>query len=64
MPTRVIIAYLLAVLLVVVGGSLLWRAVYFSDRAVRKRARRARREREKERSVQAEATVAAPADDS
>ena len=43
MPTRLLIAYLLIVLLVAGGGVLAWRAYHYSDRKVRHRARRARR---------------------
>jgi hypothetical protein len=45
MPTRVLIAYVLIALLVAAAGVLAWRANYYSERNVRRRAREARRQR-------------------
>jgi hypothetical protein len=46
MQTRVLIAYLLLVGLVVAGGFGVWWAIYHSERNVRRRERRARRARQ------------------
>jgi len=45
MPTRVLVAYALIVLFAVGAGALVWRAIYYSERNVRRRARHARREK-------------------
>jgi hypothetical protein len=45
MPTRVLIAYVLIVLFAAGAVALIWRAIYYSERNVRRRARHARREK-------------------
>lgn len=45
MPTRVLVAYLLILVMAVGGGAVIWRAIYYSERNVRRRARHARRQR-------------------
>jgi len=45
MPTRVLVAYVLIVLFAAGAAALVWRAIYYSERNVRRRARQARREK-------------------
>jgi len=50
MSTRHLIAWLLIVLLLAGGAAMIWRAVYNSERNVRRRARRQRRAKAHEHS--------------
>jgi hypothetical protein len=45
MPDRIIFAYVLILLMALGAGVVIWRAIYYSERNVRRRARHARRER-------------------
>ena len=64
MSARLAIAYVLMFVMVVGVGGLLWRAIYFSERNVRRRSRRARRERSMTPSTDATADVGSTAEDS
>jgi hypothetical protein len=58
MPIRVLVAYLLILLMVAAAGGMIWRAIYYSERNVRRRARHARRARSQAQLHQDEATGA------